>query len=114
MSMQEEVLEQLAADIVELLRASDLFVFPSISEGLPVALMEAMACGVPCIARNIRGSRDIIAKRQKCKLFNARRELTVLLQTLTNSLNQREEFGFCFNKKFIEKYSLQHMNCLMM
>ena len=47
-------------DIVELLRASDLFVFPSLQEGLPVALMEAMACGVPCIASKIRGNVDLL------------------------------------------------------
>ncbi|MBM3290959.1 MAG: glycosyltransferase family 4 protein [Candidatus Hydrogenedentes bacterium] len=33
-----------------LLQASDVFAFPSISEGMPNALLEAMACGVPCVA----------------------------------------------------------------
>lgn len=47
-------------DIKELLSISDLYVFPSIQEGLPVALMEAMATGLPIIASNIRGNRDLI------------------------------------------------------
>ncbi len=39
------------SDQVEcLLRAMDVFVFPSISEGLGLALVEAQACGVPCVA----------------------------------------------------------------
>ena len=48
------------ADIPEILRASDLFVFPSLQEGLPVALMEAMASGVPVVCSKIRGNVDLI------------------------------------------------------
>jgi len=47
-------------DIIELLHMSDIFLFPSIQEGLPVALMEAMAAGLPCIASRIRGNVDLI------------------------------------------------------
>lgn len=48
------------SDIIELLWASDLFVFPSLQEGLPVALMEAMASGIKVIASQIRGNVDLI------------------------------------------------------
>lgn len=41
-------------------KAADIFVFPSYREGLPVAVMEALASGLPIIATNIRGSRDLI------------------------------------------------------
>ena len=47
-------------DISELYKVSDICVFPSIREGLPVALMEAMACGVPVVCSNIRGNTDLI------------------------------------------------------
>lgn len=47
-------------NIVEYYKLSDIFVFPSRREGLPVALMEAMACGLPCVASDIRGNRDLI------------------------------------------------------
>lgn len=47
-------------DIKELLNASDCFVFPSFQEGLPGALMEAMASELPCIASNIRGNTDCL------------------------------------------------------
>ncbi|MEK3992338.1 glycosyltransferase family 1 protein [Robertmurraya sp. FSL R5-0851] len=40
------------SDISELLQAMDIFVFPSLHEGLPVTLVEAQASGLPCIVSN--------------------------------------------------------------
>ena len=47
-------------DIAELCRMCDVFVLPSIHEGLPVSLMEAMACGKPVCCSHIRGSVDLV------------------------------------------------------
>lgn len=47
-------------DIKELLAISDCFIFPSKQEGLPVAVMEAMAVGLPCICSDVRGNRDLL------------------------------------------------------
>lgn len=47
-------------DVIEICKACDLFVFPSLQEGLPVALMEAMACEVPVVCSEIRGNVDLI------------------------------------------------------
>ena len=48
------------SDINEICSISDLFAFPSYQEGLPVALMEAMAAGLPIVCSNIRGNTDLI------------------------------------------------------
>lgn len=47
-------------DISEICKIVDLFVFPSYREGLSVALMEAMAAGLPIVCSNIRGNVDLI------------------------------------------------------
>jgi len=47
-------------DIAEICKASDMFAFPSLREGLSVALMEAMAAGLPVVCSDIRGNRDLI------------------------------------------------------
>ena len=49
-------------DVPELLAASDIFLFPSRQEGLPVALMEAMAAGLPCVVSRVRGNADLICQ----------------------------------------------------
>lgn len=46
------------ADVIELLKASDCFVFPSRREGLGIAALEAMASGLPLIASFVGGIKD--------------------------------------------------------
>lgn len=57
-------------DIPELLRAADIFLLPSIREGLNVSLMEAMASGLPCIASDIRGNVDLIDEKRNGQVNN--------------------------------------------
>ena len=48
-------------DILEICKIADIFLFTSYQEGLPVAIMQAMAAGLPVIASDIRGNRDLLA-----------------------------------------------------
>ena len=47
-------------DVAELYSAADLCCFPSFHEGLPVAVIEAMACALPVACSRIRGNTDLI------------------------------------------------------
>ena len=47
-------------DVKELLNTSDIFVMPSIREGISRAIMEAMASGLPCVVSKIRGNVDLV------------------------------------------------------
>ena len=48
-------------DVAGLQRAADVFCLPSLYEGLPLALMEAMAAGLPVCAYDIDGTRELVA-----------------------------------------------------
>ncbi|WP_165004792.1 MULTISPECIES: glycosyltransferase family 4 protein [unclassified Enterococcus] len=59
-------------EIPSILSDTDLFLFPSYREGLPVSVMEAMCVGTPIVASNIRGNRDLITNKQNGELFDVR------------------------------------------
>jgi len=46
--------------IQDYFRAADMYAMPSLREGLPVALLEAMACGLPCVASRLPGATDVM------------------------------------------------------
>ena len=47
-------------ELVNIYNAVDLFVIPSLEENLPNMIMEAMACGVPCVGFNVGGIPEMI------------------------------------------------------
>lgn len=49
------------ADVPEIVAASDLFVLPSLNEGLSLAMLEAMALGVPVVATDVGGASDVLS-----------------------------------------------------
>ena len=93
-------------DVKELLACSDIFCFPSIQEGLPVALMEAMASGLPAVASDIRGNTDLIDQKGGvlCDAFDVdgfRKGVEMLL----SDEKLRHEFGE-HNLERIEEFSI--------
>ena len=51
-------------EIAELYSAADLFVTPSLQDNLPNTIVEAMACGVPCVGFNVGGIPEMIRHKQ--------------------------------------------------
>ena len=47
-------------DLWKIYVASDLFVLPSLSEGMPNAMLEALGSGLPCMGSNIAGVKDVL------------------------------------------------------
>jgi glycosyltransferase involved in cell wall biosynthesis len=51
-------------EIAQLYSAADLFVTPSLQDNLPNTIVEAMACGVPCVGFNVGGIPEMISHKQ--------------------------------------------------
>jgi glycosyltransferase involved in cell wall biosynthesis len=49
-----------AENVEEFFRAADAFVLPSLSEGLPNVVLEAMASGLPCVATRVSGTQELV------------------------------------------------------
>jgi glycosyltransferase involved in cell wall biosynthesis len=47
-------------DVDKYFRAADVFALPSVREAMPMALLEAMACGLACIASRLPGATDVV------------------------------------------------------
>lgn len=78
-------------DIPDVLYASDLFVFPSKHEGLPVSLMEAMAAGLPVICSKIRGCVDLVHEGINGYLFNPN-EIEDIKKVIEKILSERTKW----------------------
>ena len=59
-------------NIEQLYRAMDVFVLSSVAEGMPRAILEAMAAGIPCIATKVGGIPEILPNRDAGRLVPAR------------------------------------------
>ena len=97
-------------DMKELFKCADCFLFTSLQEGLPRALMEAMASGLPCIVSKIRGNVDLIDDEKGgilCKPQNIKNFATAI-NTLYVDKNIRESFSK-YNLEIIKKYDVTNV-----
>ncbi len=88
-------------------RAADLFILPSKNEGMPNAMLEAMACGLPCLATRISGTTDLVTHGKSGMLFevdNERDFLEVGL-SLMRDPGLRREIGLQARARVIEEFS---------
>lgn len=101
-------------DIPEICVASDIFVFPSYQEGLPVAVIEAMAAGLPVIASKIRGNTDLIQNGYGGYLHDPEdyRGIARSIDKMIENKKLRNKMGD-FNKEEVKKYDKQVVKELM-
>ena len=88
---------------------ADAFVFPSLDEALPLILMEAMECSLPCISTNIGGIPTIIRDEQSGFLVkpNDAAALAEKMIFLIEHPQQSVEMGITGRKIFEEYFTIQ-------
>lgn len=95
-------------DVGELCEIADIYVMPSYIEGLSVALMEAMASGLPCVVSNIRGNTDLIDENGGA-LFNPHNIEDCKKSLQKVILSEAKSLGM-HNLEKIKKFSLVAIN----
>ena len=95
-------------DVPELLAASDVFILTSRREGLPKAVMEAMAAGLPIIATDVRGNRDLVKNGENGYLvpIDDVEQTAIAIERLIDSEDLRRSMGEK-SKELAKQYDLQ-------
>jgi len=96
-------------DIPNFLSSIDIFVMPSRYEGFGIALIEAMAKGIPCIASNIDGPKEIIKDNKYGLLFESENYLDLADKIEYRINNMKIE-----NEDKIQRYLEQNYNIKLM
>lgn len=92
-------------DLVEFYQLADVAVSSSRREGLGLNLVEGMATGLPIVARDNRGHREIVLSPQNGYLFKTANEFQTAILELYRLPDRRREIGAC-NVKSAEKFAL--------
>jgi glycosyltransferase involved in cell wall biosynthesis len=96
-------------DIPELLAAADVFVFPSLYEGLGGAVIEAMALGLPVIASDLPALREVIENDRSGLLVPPRspEAIAEALTTVLNDPDRARAMGTRGREIFTERFTLE-------
>ena len=97
------------AETQRLLAQADIFVLASFAEGVPVALMEAMASQLPCVSTYVAGIPELITNEQDGLLVPAGsvEQLTVAIERLAMDASLRARLGNAARERVVKDYNLQ-------
>ncbi len=98
-------------DVADLLAASDLFVLPSLFEGLPLVVLEAMAASIPVIATQVPGTDEIIEDGRSGRLVMPGDEdaLTVAILDAFQQPQLLQHWKTMAHSRFKEHFTAHHM-----
>ncbi|MBI4051193.1 MAG: glycosyltransferase [Elusimicrobia bacterium] len=93
------------------LSGMDIFVLPSLWEGTPNALLEAMALGLPCVASSVDGVTEVLEDGKSGLLVppGDSAKLSEALERLIQDSALRQRLGAAAKQRISEKFTLQTM-----
>jgi glycosyltransferase involved in cell wall biosynthesis len=93
---------------IDILRAAEVFILPSLVEGLSISLLEAMSCGVACVATDAGADGEVLDAGAGVVLDT--QEVTIQLKTLFPLFRDRPEItqllGQQARQRVLERYTL--------
>jgi glycosyltransferase involved in cell wall biosynthesis len=101
-----------ARELAEHYREADLFVFPSVNEGLAQVLLEAMASGLPVVASDLSGACDCVTEGKEGFIVPAR-DVERLAEAIRWCYEHRDEMramGSAARARIARQFTLEHYN----
>ena len=98
-------------DVPDLLAAADLFVLPSLFEGLPLVALEAMAAGLPVVGTRVCGTSEAVADGVTGRLVEPGNAMA-LAQAIVEVLAQpglAARLGYAGRRRVVEQFSAARM-----
>lgn len=98
--------------IEEYFRAADAFVMPSVREGLPIVLLEAMACGLPVLASRLQGSTDTMIESGVDGLLVPPGDAAAFaagLERLLSNPGEAARMGAAARRTVEDRYTIEHV-----
>jgi glycosyltransferase involved in cell wall biosynthesis len=98
-------------DIPGLLAAADVFVLPSLVEGLPICVLEAMAAGKPIVATAIGGTREAVIDGESALLVPAGRAdaLAGAIRSVLDDPDLAQRLAAAAARRVREQFAAEHM-----
>lgn len=102
-------------DVADILAAADLFVFPSLYEGLPGAVIEAMALGLPIVASDIPPLREVVEDGHNATLVQtaSASALAMAVDELLKDRNKTQAYGKRSREIFEKRFTLERSGSRM-
>jgi glycosyltransferase involved in cell wall biosynthesis len=99
------------AEVASYLLASDIFALPSLNEGLPLALLEAMAAGLPVVVTRVGAMGEVVRDGVEGFLLNPgeREQVVDRLARLTVDSELRGHMAQAGRRRVAEQFSLDNM-----
>jgi glycosyltransferase involved in cell wall biosynthesis len=99
-------------DVAQLMRQLDIFVLPSLAEGISNTLLEAMASGLPYIATNVGGNSDLVLPQHAHSHIVNVNEEQKLVKAMSQYLNAPEKLSK--NSGLVRKYCVNNFSLEVM
>ncbi len=98
-------------DVREILNSSDVFVLTSVTESLPLSLLEALAMGLPCVVTDVGGNKNLIENGKDGFLINPGdyKAISRYLSYLIKNPQKRKEMGNRARDKVVRKFNSEVM-----
>lgn len=105
---------QARAGVYASLASADVFVLPSLWEGMPLALIEAQAAGLPAVVSNVVGNRDVVIDGETGFVCDSDEAMLQKTRLLIENADLRQKMGQAAREMAAQRFSVERMHREMM